>query len=178
MERSECVEFLSASPQDTDRFGQIIAGHLQPSMLVALIGTLGAGKTYLVQSIAEALGVDRRSVVSPTFTLVQHYAAKLDLIHIDAYRIRDRDEYNELGIDEMLGSESVVLIEWADRIAECLPDRQLAISITIEPGDARKFHVCWPRADARLDEVGRGIRGSLKPEETPDATDRLPPFGF
>ena len=100
-------------------------------MLLKLSGTLGAGKTYLVQSIAEALGVPRQHVVSPTFTLVQQYECQPPLVHVDAYRINDEDQYYELGIDEHFEGAAVVLIEWAERFGDLLPKASLGVSIRV-----------------------------------------------
>ena len=89
---------------------------LPPGTTVALCGTLGAGKTRLVQAIAEGLGVNRRDVVSPTFVLIQEYRGRRMIYHIDAYRLRDDDEFQQLGPDEYFESDGLVLIEWADRV--------------------------------------------------------------
>ena len=100
----------------TATLGHALAGVLPPGTTVALCGTLGAGKTRLVQAIAEGLGVNRRDVVSPTFVLIQEYHGRRTIYHIDAYRLRDDDEFQQLGPDEYFESDGLVLIEWADRV--------------------------------------------------------------
>src|SRR5271156_3088534 len=111
----------AANEAATTALGHALARTLPPGTTVALCGTLGAGKTRLVQAIAEALGVSRRDVVSPTFVLVQEYYGQRTIYHIDAYRLRDDDEFQQLGPDEFFESDGLVLIEWADRIEQSLP---------------------------------------------------------
>jgi tRNA threonylcarbamoyladenosine biosynthesis protein TsaE len=114
---------------------------LPDGSLVALDGPLGAGKTQLVRGVAEALGVDAGDVVSPTFVLVQQYEGRRSIVHIDAYRVADEDEFRSLGSDELLGGDALKFVEWADRVAGCLPAERLAIRISeLGPG-ARRFEV-------------------------------------
>ena len=112
--------------------------------LVALVGTLGAGKTRLVQSIAAALGADRRLVNSPTFVLIQEYEAAVPIYHCDTYRLRNVGEFLDLGIDEMLDPQdcpAVCLIEWADRVAAVLPPDHLRIEIDVTGPTSRRFTI-------------------------------------
>ena len=127
---------------DTDRLGALLAEVLPPAMTVALNGTLGAGKTRLVEALAAALGVPRDDVVSPTFVLCQQYAAQHAqeprmLYHFDAYRLRDEDEFIELGIEEYFESTGIVLVEWADRVNDCLPRDHLTIELEVQAGEGR-----------------------------------------
>jgi tRNA threonylcarbamoyladenosine biosynthesis protein TsaE len=131
--------FFAAGEADTERLGQALARVLPEGSVVALEGPLGAGKTRLVQAIAAALGVERRDVVSPTFVLVHEYAGQRPIYHLDAYRLRDEDEFLQLGVHENFGPPNLTFIEWADRIAPCLPDERLEIRIRINEGDARQF---------------------------------------
>jgi tRNA threonylcarbamoyladenosine biosynthesis protein TsaE len=135
------VTFDADSEAATARFGHALAEVLPESCVIALNGTLGAGKTRLVQAIAEALGVDRRSVVSPTFVLVQEYHGSRSIIHIDAYRLKDEDEFRQLGGEEYIAGPYVVLIEWADRVPGCLPDDFLEVAIEVTGEQARRFTV-------------------------------------
>src|SRR4051794_22016451 len=121
--------FEATDEQATDRFGAALADALPPGTTVALCGILGAGKTRLVQAIAAACGVPREEVVSPTFVLCQQYRGRRTINHLDAYRLHDEDEFRELGIDEMFASEALTIIEWADRVADALPDEYLRIDI-------------------------------------------------
>jgi tRNA threonylcarbamoyladenosine biosynthesis protein TsaE len=138
---SNSIRFDALSEADTARFGHELAVALPESCTIALNGTLGAGKTRLVQAIAEALGVDRRDVVSPTFVLVQEYHGQRSLIHVDAYRLKDEDEFRQLGGEEYLAGPFVVLIEWADRIASVLPSDYLEVAIEVTGETSRRFTV-------------------------------------
>ncbi len=134
-------QFDSQSEDDTSVLGAHLARILEPGTVVALNGNLGAGKTRLVQAIAAGLGVDRRNVSSPTFILIQEYEGRVPLYHIDTYRLRDSDEFLELGADEILSSDqSICLIEWADRVADVLPADMLTVSIDFTGPLSRRFH--------------------------------------
>ena len=125
----------------TAALGAALAEVLPGGSTVALCGTLGAGKTRLVQAIAEALGVERRTVVSPTFVLIQEYAGRRMIYHIDAYRLKDIDEFLALGPEEYFESDGLVLIEWADRVTEGLPDEYLRIEISVMGANERRFEI-------------------------------------
>ena len=128
--------FNAANEAATAALGHALADVLPPGTTVALCGTLGAGKTRLVQAIAEALGVDRRDVVSPTFVLIQEYRGRRTIYHIDAYRLRDEDEFQQLGPDEYFESDGLVLVEWADRVEGSLP-RDASKSASRSPAPSR-----------------------------------------
>jgi tRNA threonylcarbamoyladenosine biosynthesis protein TsaE len=136
----DATVFLAASEQDTDRLGAALADVLPPGTTVALIGTLGSGKTRLVKAIATACGIPATAVISPTFVLCQEYHGRRTLYHMDAYRLRDEDEFLQLGPEEYFDSDGVTLVEWADRVRDCLPPQRLEIHIEVVGADAREFH--------------------------------------
>jgi tRNA threonylcarbamoyladenosine biosynthesis protein TsaE len=121
------------------------------------LGTLGAGKTRLVQAIAEACGVPPRQVVSPTFVLIQQYRGRRPVCHIDAYRLRDEDEFDQLGPDELFESDALVLVEWADRVTGSLPRERIEIRIEVTGPRSRRFEVraVGPRYEPVIDELRR-----------------------
>ena len=84
----------------TDQLGQNLAEQLQPGLVIGLDGTLGSGKTRLVQAIAKGLGITSDQVVSPTFTICVPHSGRLKILHVDAYRINHEEEVDELGLDE------------------------------------------------------------------------------
>ena len=133
--------FDATNEADTDRFGAALAAVLPPGTTIALCGTLGAGKTRLVQAIAAACGVARDDVVSPTFVLCQRYQGDRTIYHLDAYRLHDDDEFRELGPEEFFESGGLTIIEWADKVADCLPDERLEIEIEVTGATARRFVV-------------------------------------
>jgi len=140
-QRDEPWLFSARDEADTEGLGRALGAALDGGGMVALIGPLGAGKTRLVQSIATALGVDRRTVNSPTFVLVQEYAAPLPIFHSDTYRLRTVSEFLDLGVDEMFESGGVCLIEWADRVNEVLPADRLQIEIEVTGATTREFRL-------------------------------------
>ena len=125
----------------TDRFGRALAAAIRDGAVVALDGPLGAGKTRLVQGAAVECGADRRDVVSPTFVLVHQYATRPPIYHIDAYRLRDEDEFLQLGADEYFVPPNITFIEWANRVENCLPRERIQVAITIASDTERQFEV-------------------------------------
>jgi tRNA threonylcarbamoyladenosine biosynthesis protein TsaE len=126
----------------TAAFGHRLAALLFPGDLVALVGPLGAGKTHLVRAIAEGLGIaDRRAVSSPTFVLIQEYPARLPIYHFDAYRLRSAAEFTELGVHEYFQGDGVSLVEWADRVRECLGQEFLQIALAVTGETSRRIAV-------------------------------------
>ena len=135
--------FELADETSTARLGQALAAELSPDAVVALHGTLGAGKTRLVQALAAAAGVNQRDVVSPTFVLIQEYygetqRGEVAIFHMDAYRLPGADEFRQLGGEEYLSGPGWVLIEWAERIAECLPPEILEITLEVTGNETRR----------------------------------------
>jgi tRNA threonylcarbamoyladenosine biosynthesis protein TsaE len=133
--------FEATDEAATDRFGAALAAALPTGAVVCLLGTLGAGKTRLVQAIAAARGVAREDVVSPTFVLLQQYEGDALMNHLDAYRVRDDDEFRAIGIEELFASDAITIIEWADRVAATLPDDRLQIEIEVTGPTSRRFVV-------------------------------------
>lgn len=125
----------------TDALGAKLADLLPAGCVVALTGTLGAGKTRLVQAMARASGVEPRDVVSPTFVLVHEYRGRRPLFHFDAYRLRDEDEFLDLGPDEYFEGDGITLIEWADRVAGALPGDRVEIRLTVTGETSRRFEI-------------------------------------
>ncbi len=131
-----------ADERALERFGIALAEVLLPGTVVGLLGTLGAGKTRLVQAVAVALGVPREAVTSPTFVLVNEYRqGRLPLFHFDAYRLRDEDEFLELGPDEYFESGGVCFIEWADRVTPLLPDDRIEITLEVTGETTREVTI-------------------------------------
>ncbi len=143
----------------TAALGAVLAELLPEGTTVALSGTLGAGKTHLVRAIATAAGVDRRDVVSPTFVLVQEYHGRRTIYHLDAYRLRDEDEFEALGPDEYFESEGLTLVEWSDRVEGCLPKERIAIHIEVTGVQSRCFVIT--AVGDRYAEVVEGCRERL-----------------
>ena len=135
------THFHSESEIETTELGRLLAFALEPGCNVGLIGDLGAGKTRLVQAIASALDVPPEQVNSPTFTLINEYPGTIPLRHCDTYRLRNPDEFLDLGLDELLAEDGVALIEWADRVRDLLPRDVLRIAIRIVSTTERIFEI-------------------------------------
>jgi tRNA threonylcarbamoyladenosine biosynthesis protein TsaE len=138
---ADIFEFDATSEEATARFGRALARALPAQMVVGLDGTLGAGKTRLVQAVAEACGIARRDVTSPTFVLVQEYHGSRTIYHADAYRLRDEDEFLQLGLDEHFDEDVLVFVEWAERIAACLPVERLELRMAVTGEQTRRISV-------------------------------------
>lgn len=120
----------SHSAADTFAYGKALGEKAAPGEIYTLIGDLGVGKTVFTQGLAAGLGITE-PVNSPTFTILQSYeSGRLALHHFDVYRIGDASEMEEIGCEDCFYGDGVCLIEWADQIAEILPEN--CIRITIE----------------------------------------------
>ena len=113
----------SHSARETMALGQRIGSRLKGGEVFAICGPLGSGKTHLIKGIAAGAGAQgSEGVTSPTFVIVNQYSGRLDIYHIDAYRIDSLAEFEMLGFDDFCYPESVVLIEWANKIEPAIRD--------------------------------------------------------
>ena len=128
----EIREFITHSPEETIALGCTLAGVLTPPKLVVLRGDLGAGKTTLVKGIAEAFrAAKEEDVTSPTFTLIHEYRGPAAILyHIDLYRVDTPRQLETLGIDDLIGDNSVLLIEWGEKFARF--ERECDVEIALE----------------------------------------------
>jgi tRNA threonylcarbamoyladenosine biosynthesis protein TsaE len=133
------IDLRAQTADDTRSVGEAFADLLRPRDAVILTGELGAGKTTLVQGIARGLGVTD-SVVSPTFTLVREYRGRLEVAHVDVYRLERIQDVMDLGLEELGDGEAVLLVEWGDAVEEVLPADHVTIELTgAEDDDARRL---------------------------------------
>ena len=134
------------SEADTVALGARLADSLPAGAVVSLVGPLGAGKTRLVQAIAAAIGVTEE-VTSPTFVLVNEYTSgRLPIYHFDAYRLKDEDEFLELGPEEYFTGQTpagpgLAFIEWGDLVKRCLPDTAISVRIEARAGAQRRIEI-------------------------------------
>lgn len=135
------ITWEATSEEETQKLGEVLAGIIPPGTVVSLNGTLGAGKTRLVKAMASALGIPAEDVISPTFVIMQRYFGGKTLNHFDVYRIKDDDEFLELGPEEYFDSDGITLLEWADRVANCLPRDHLRVDIKFLGETCRQFTV-------------------------------------
>ena len=109
--------FRTRTPAETQTIGKKIGKQLRQGDLVALIGDLGTGKTCLTQGIARGVGVYPNQIVnSPSYTLINEYAGKIPIYHVDLYRLQNHDELLDLGLDEYMEGDGICIIEWAEKL--------------------------------------------------------------
>lgn len=149
---------VSRSADETKEIGRAIGGAVEAGTLVLLIGQLGAGKTTLTQGLADGLGVTAYTK-SPSFVLVNEYQGRLPLFHMDLYRIDDPAEAWELGLDDYLGRDGVLAVEWADRATSIFPDDRLEIHIEYLSDTERQLtlRASGPMSAQALDSLPEGV---------------------
>jgi len=129
------IEIETENAERTREVGRALASLLHPRDTVVLTGDLGAGKTTLVQGIGLGLGVEDH-VASPTFTLVREYSGRLDVAHVDVYRLERVQDVVDLALDELGGPDRVLLVEWGDAVSDLLPEDRLRVELTTAKTDA------------------------------------------
>lgn len=131
--------FHTHSPDETRALAESLGRLLHPGDVLCLIGDLGAGKTTFTQGLALGLGLPPDEPVnSPTFTLVaEHPGGRIPLYHFDVYRLPDSSGLYDLAFDEYLSGDGVIVIEWADKIADALPADRLDITLTAASEEER-----------------------------------------
>jgi tRNA threonylcarbamoyladenosine biosynthesis protein TsaE len=130
------LEHTLPTPDDTRALGAELADLLQSGDLVVLVGPLGAGKTALTQGIGQGLGV-REPVTSPTFVIARvHSGGRLPLVHVDAYRLGNVADVDDLDLDAST-DESVTVVEWGQGLVEQLADEHLEVRLEREDDDVR-----------------------------------------
>jgi tRNA threonylcarbamoyladenosine biosynthesis protein TsaE len=146
MQRVVAFTARTSSDGETARLGAAMGARVRAGACVSLVGPLGAGKTVLVRGLCRGLGVDEY-VVSPTFILLESFAGRLPVVHIDLYRLEHEREIEELGVFDALDGETVVLAEWGDR-SPALHDAA-DVEIRIEPGPESERTITVLAAPAR-----------------------------
>ncbi|MCC7156078.1 MAG: tRNA (adenosine(37)-N6)-threonylcarbamoyltransferase complex ATPase subunit type 1 TsaE [Bryobacterales bacterium] len=137
-----CRRFRTESEAETIALGAQLARHWRAPKVVLLIGNLGAGKTTLAKGIAEGLGAaERNEVSSPTFPLIHEYGDPVRVYHVDLYRLDTLAEVATLGLPEIFERDAVVLLEWAERFPQILPEARVEIRIGATAGESRELIV-------------------------------------
>ncbi len=129
------------SEAETRALGLRIASAAEPGDIIALVGDLGTGKTALTKYIAEGLGVTEE-VISPTFNIVKEYrSGRIPLFHFDVYRLSGPEEFLDTGAEDYLEDSGLSVIEWADIVADALPEDSLLINIEYAGKGERRITV-------------------------------------
>lgn len=130
------------SPAETQTLGEKLGNTLKPGDVIALIGDLGTGKTCITQGIARGVGIASDEIVSsPSYILINEYKGKIPIYHIDLYRLENVAEIADLGLGEYIESDGICIIEWAERMAEGLPNTCIRIYITWEDENTRSIKI-------------------------------------
>jgi len=134
------INILTDSHEDTMKIGKDFSRNLRAGDIIGLIGDLAAGKTTFVKGILKGLGY-KYTVSSPTFTLINNYEAQLDVMHVDFYREPHIKRWVELGFRELIYSNGLVLIEWADLIPDLIPTEAMILKFEHINENKRKIYM-------------------------------------
>lgn len=156
------IECISVSATVTTALGRRLADVMRPGDVILLSGPLGAGKTALVQGLAEGLGSTIRAT-SPTFVLVRDLGGRIPLRHADLYRLDRIQEVIDLDVDELLDADAVVAIEWGRAATEIVGDAYLSILLDYEGSEGKRSVVMeligqdWSERASTIEEMTRSI---------------------
>ena len=128
------------SPYETEDAGYDIAGGLKPRDVVALYGELGSGKTCFVRGIARRMNV-KQTVKSPSYNIINEYEGAVPLYHMDFYRLHRLPEIEDTGWAEYMTLSGVVIIEWADRVKNMLPEKRMDVYFEILDKNSRSLRI-------------------------------------
>ncbi|OGP66382.1 MAG: tRNA (adenosine(37)-N6)-threonylcarbamoyltransferase complex ATPase subunit type 1 TsaE [Deltaproteobacteria bacterium RBG_16_44_11] len=146
------IEILSPNANKTIEVARLLGSKLKKGDILALSGELGSGKTCFTAGLARGLGVSENyQITSPTFTLINEYKARCNLYHFDLYRLNGYSEFEDLGYEEYFSGEGVVVIEWAEKIADILPPSAFFIKFEYVDENSRKINIQGPKK--RLKEL-------------------------
>jgi len=141
------MKITTHSPAETIAAAKGLAQGFTGDEVVFLVGELGAGKTVFAKGLAAGLGLkDIHRVCSPTFTIMNVYPARVPVYHFDLYRLGQAAEIRDLGFEDYVG-EGVVIVEWAERMADAYP--AIEVRIDVGPGAARTIRIRPPERVAR-----------------------------
>ena len=133
--------FAAKTSDEMISLGRKLAEKIVPGMVIALTGSLGAGKTTLVKGIAEGLDINSE-ITSPSFTIIkEYYEGRLPLYHMDLYRIDNHEELYMIGFEELIYGNGLSIIEWSEKAEELLPADSVNVDIAINPDGSRSIEI-------------------------------------
>ena len=134
------LTFTTSSAEETITLGEKIGRLLKKGDIIAMQGTLAAGKTTITKGIAKALGITE-TITSPTFCLISEYQGTMPLYHMDVYRLDGTEDFINLGTDDMLYGDGVSIIEWSEKIMDELPSNTIVLKITPQDDGSRLIEI-------------------------------------
>ena len=139
------MTFHTRSAEETIELGKKIGALLQKGDIIALQGTLAAGKTTITKGIALALGV-QDEITSPTFCLISQYEGKIPLYHMDVYRLDGGEDFINLGAEDLIYGNGVSLIEWSEKVMDELPKKTIILKLEAIEGTTERTITLdnWP----------------------------------
>ncbi|MFC1516044.1 tRNA (adenosine(37)-N6)-threonylcarbamoyltransferase complex ATPase subunit type 1 TsaE [Thermodesulfobacteriota bacterium] len=136
------IEIETRSPEETRQFGRKVGEQLNAGTVLALFGDLGSGKTVFVQGIASGLNVPSDYyVTSPSYTLVNEYPGRHPLFHVDLYRLDNVSNLEDIGLYDIIESDGIVAIEWAERLQIKLLSAYVAVYFEVSGDESRKIRL-------------------------------------
>ena len=135
------LQIISHSETETQGLAAKMVPAFRPDDLVVLTGPLGAGKTAFVRGLAKAMGLDEDNVNSPSYTIINEYPGEKPLYHFDLYRLGDSSELVEIGWDDYLEKNGLVVVEWGEMAGEYLPDKYYQIKFEIIDDTQRQIYI-------------------------------------
>ena len=134
------LTFFTHSADETTALGYKIGKKLKKGDIIAMQGTLAAGKTTITKGIAQALDISEE-ITSPTFCLISEYYGKMPLYHMDVYRLDGTEDFINLGVDDILYGDGVCIIEWSEKIMDELPKNTIILRILPQDDNSRKIEI-------------------------------------
>ena len=122
------IKFVTNNTEETIELGKKIGNYLRKGDVIAMQGTLAAGKTTITKGIAQSLDISE-TITSPTFCLISEYEGKMPLYHMDVYRLDNEEDFANLGTEDMIYGNGVSIIEWSEKIMNELPKKTIILKI-------------------------------------------------
>lgn len=134
------LSYITHSTEETIDLGFQIGTKLKKGDVIAMQGTLAAGKTTITKGIAKALQIND-TITSPTFCLISEYYGKMPLYHMDVYRLEGSEDFINLGTDDMIYGDGISIIEWSEKIMDQLPKKTIILKITPNDDGSRLIEI-------------------------------------
>lgn len=138
------IKFVTNNTEETIELGKKIGNYLRKGDVIAMQGTLAAGKTTITKGIAQSLDISE-TITSPTFCLISEYEGKMPLYHMDVYRLDNEEDFANLGTEDMIYGNGVSIIEWSEKIMNELPKKTIILKIEPQENGSRIITLDnWP----------------------------------